>query len=409
MLSVSFNKKTMDIRSNEPYWLIVNSLPQSYPSLQKSISSEVLIIGAGITGALTAYKLIEEGKKVVMVDRRDICNGSTAASTSMLQYEIDVPLHKLIEQVGLTCAVSSYQNCEKAIKELKKIAAKVKSSCDFEYKKSVYFTSSKKDISFLKDEFEARQEHGFKVKWLSKDELQDLGLKAFAAIESQSGAIMDVYKLANDILKYCSKKGLEIYDRTEIEEIKTKKEKTIAKTKSGLTIEVDHVVHCTGYESIETVKENIVNLKSTFALASEAYETLPQAFKKHIYWNTDAPYLYFRSTEDGRIVMGGGDRDFKNATRRDALLPKKERELAKKFQKCFPEITFIADYSWAGTFGETQDGLPYFGKTNPQKNEHYILGFGGNGITFSVMGMEAIIHSINKTPHPFLEYYKFNR
>ncbi|WP_042492213.1 NAD(P)/FAD-dependent oxidoreductase [Aequorivita sublithincola] len=399
----------MDIRSNEPYWLIVNSLPQSYPSLQKSISSEVLVIGAGITGALTAYKLIEEGKKVIMVDRRDICNGSTAASTSMLQYEIDVPLHKLIEQVGLTCAVSSYQNCEKAIKELKKVATKVKSSCDFEYKKSVYFTSSKKDISFLKDEFEARQEHGFKVKWLLKDELQDLGLKAFAAIESQSGAIMDVYKLANDILKYCSKKGLEIYDRTEIEEIKTNKEKTIAKTKSGLTIEVDHVVHCTGYESTETVKENIVNLKSTFALASEAYETLPQAFKKHIYWNTDAPYLYFRSTEDGRIVMGGGDRDFKNATRRDALLPKKERELAKKFQKCFPEIPFIADYSWAGTFGETKDGLPYFGKTDPQKNEHYILGFGGNGITFSAMGMDAIIHSINKTPHPYLEYYKFNR
>ncbi len=399
----------MDVRSNEPYWLIVNSLPQSYPSLQKSISSEVLIIGAGITGALMAYKLVKAGKKVVMVDRRDICNGSTAASTSMLQYEIDVPLHKLIDQVGLTCAVSSYQNCEKSIKEIKKIAKDVGSSCDFEYKKSIYFASSKKDISFLKNEFEARQEHGFQVKWLSKEDLNELGLKAYAAIESQSGAVMDVYKLANDILKYCSKKGVEIYDRTDIEELKTKNGKTIAKTKTGFTIEVDDVVHCTGYESTETVKENIVNLKSTFALASEAYETLPEAFKKHIYWNTDAPYLYFRSTEDGRIVMGGGDRDFKNALRRDALLPKKERDLTKKFKKCFPDIPFIADYSWAGTFGETQDGLPYFGKTDPEKNEHYILGFGGNGITFSVMGMDAIVHSINKTPHPYLEYYKFNR
>lgn len=399
----------MDIRSNEPYWLIVNSLPQSYPSLQESISSEVLIIGAGITGALMAYKLIEAGKKVVIVDRRDVCNGSTAASTSMLQYEIDVPLHKLIEQVGLTCAVSSYQNCEKAIKDIKKIAGNIKSSCGFEYKKSVYFASSKKDLSFLKNEFDARKEHGFKVKWLSKEDLKELGLNAYAAIESQSGAVMDVYKLANDLLKYCSKKGAEIYDRTDIEEIKTKKEKTIAKTKTGLTIEVDHVVHCTGYESTDTIKENIVALKSTFALASEAFETLPKAFKKHIYWNTDSPYLYFRSTEDGRIVMGGGDRDFKNATRRDALLSKKEKDLTKKFQKCFPDIPFIADYSWAGTFGETKDGLPYFGKPDTEKNEHYILGFGGNGITFSVMGMDAIIHSINKTPHPYLEYYKFNR
>ena len=95
----------MDVRSNEPFWLIKNSLPQSYPSLKNDISSEVLIIGAGITGALMAYKLINEEKKVVMVDRRDVCNGSTAASTSMLQYEIDVPLHKLIEQVGLTLSL----------------------------------------------------------------------------------------------------------------------------------------------------------------------------------------------------------------------------------------------------------------------------------------------------------------
>lgn len=399
----------MDVHSNEPFWLKKSSLPQSYPSLKKSISSEVLIIGAGITGALIAYKLIEEGKKVIMVDRRDICHGSTAASTSILQYEIDVPLHQLIDQVGLTCAVSSYQNCENAIKELKRVMVKIGSDCGFEFKKSIYFTSTKKDISFLKNEFEARKEHGFDVKWLSKEKLNTLGLKAYAAIESKSGAVMDVYTLANDILKYCSKKGLDIYDRTDIEAIKPKGDKILAKTKDGLTLEVDDVIHCTGYESTETIKENVVNLKSTFALASEAYKTIPKAFKNHIYWNTDSPYLYFRSTDDNRIVMGGGDRDFKNAIRRDALLPKKEKELTKKFQKCFPEISFVADYSWAGTFGETKDGLPYFGKLDPEKKEHYILGFGGNGITFSVMGMDAIMHSINKTPHPYLEYYKFNR
>lgn len=399
----------MDVRSNEPYWLIRNELPKSYPSLTNSTSSEVLIIGAGITGALIAFKLLEEGKKVVMVDSRDICNGSTAASTSMLQYEIDVPLHKLIEQVGLTTAVSSYQNCEKAISEIENIVKHVKSKCAFEYKKSIYFTSSKKDISFLKKEFEARKEQGFKVKWLSEEELKKIGLNAYAAIESQSGAVMDVYRLANDILKYCSKKGVEIYDRTEIKETKNKNNKIIATTNLGFTIEVDDVVRCTGYESIETVSEKIVELKSTFALASEAFSKIPKAFKNRIYWNTDAPYLYFRSTDDNRIVMGGGDRDFKNAKRRDALLPKKEKELTKSFKKCFPEIDFIADYSWAGTFGETKDGLPYFGKPKPEDNEHYILGFGGNGITFSVMGMEAVVHSINKTPHPYLEYYKFDR
>lgn len=399
----------MDIRSNEPYSLIKNALAQSYPSLKQDVSTEVLIIGAGITGALIAFKLLKEGKKVIMVDRRDVCNGSTAASTSILQYEIDVPLHQLIDQVGLTTAVSSYKSCEKAITDLKDIIDEVKSDCGYKSQKSVYFTSTKKDFEFLQKEFEARKEHGFKVKWLTSEDLEKLGLKAYAGIESASGARMDVYHLTNDLLEYADKKGVEIYDRTDIEEIKQHDDKIIAKTKDGFSIEADSIVHCTGYESTETIKKDIVSLKSTYALVSEAYDKMPKAFKDRMYWNTDSPYLYFRSTDDGRIMMGGGDRDFKNAKRRDALLSKKEKELTKAFKKCFPEIPFVADYSWAGTFGETKDGLPYFGKENPKSNEHYILGFGGNGITFSVMGMEAVINSLNNTPHPFLEYYKFDR
>ena len=399
----------MDVRSNEPYWLIKNALAKSYSSLKEDISSEILIVGGGISGALIAYKLISSGRKVVLIDKRDICNGSTSASTAMLQYEIDTSLHELIDQRGLTCAVSSYKNCEKAIFDLKKIVDEIKSECQFEFKKSIYFCSKKKEIEFLEKEFKARKQYGFNVKWLDKEALKNLGLVAEAAIESETGAVMDCYKFAGDLLEYCSKKGVKIYDRTELDSLIENGERQIAITKDGFKIEIKHIVYCTGYESVESVKEEIVELKSTYALASEAFKKLPKAFQKHIYWNTSDPYLYFRGTKDGRIIMGGGDENFKNAKRRDALLPKKENNLVKSFEKCFPDITYTLDYSWAGTFGETKDGLPYMGKPEPTKDKHYILGFGGNGITFSVMGMDAIVESLDKAPHPYLEYYKFDR
>ncbi|WP_010230876.1 NAD(P)/FAD-dependent oxidoreductase [Gillisia marina] len=317
----------MDIRSNEPYWLIKNALAKSYPSLKEDLAAEALIVGGGITGALIAYKLIKEGKKVILIDRRDVCNGSSAASTAMLQYEIDVSLYELIEQRGITCAVSSYQNCEKAILDLKKIIDEIKSDCQFEFKKSIYFSSTKKDIEFLEKEFEARRQHGFKVKWMDRENLQKLGLIAEAAIESESGAVMDTYKFANDLLKYCSEKGLKIFDRTELKSVKEQNEIQIASTKSGFKIETQHIIFCTGYESVETLTEDIVTLKSTYALASEAFPQIPKAFKNHIYWNTSEPYLYFRGTKDGRIIMGGGDEKFKNAKKRDALLPKKRKKV----------------------------------------------------------------------------------
>ncbi|WP_026109890.1 FAD-binding oxidoreductase [Flavobacterium sp. WG21] len=399
----------MKLRSTETFWLLRNAMKKSYPSIDSDKNTTILIIGGGITGALIAYKLITEGKKIILVDRRDICNGSTAASTALLQYEIDISLHELIKMRGLNCALDSYRNGKKAIFDLRNIIDTIKSDCQFEFKKSIYFCSLKKDLQFLKDEFKIRKENGFDVNWLEKWDLEKLGLNALAAIESKTAAVMDPFKLANDLLIYCQKKGMEILDRTNITSIQNQKDKLIAVTENKCSITADHIIHCSGYESTETLKEKVVDLKSTYVIASESLPTLPVAFRNAIFWNTSSPYLYFRATSDNRIIIGGGDVAFKDPVKRDKLLPKKEQFLLKKFQRKFPDIDFKIDYSWAGTFGETKDGLPYFGKPNPNKNEHYVLGFGGNGITFSVIGMNSILDSLNNKKNPDLEYYKFGR
>lgn len=399
----------MKLRSTETFWPLISAMDTSYPSIDSDIKTEILIVGGGITGALMAYKLITQGKKIVLVDRRDIANGSTAASTALLQYEIDVPLHELIKLRGEKCAVDSYRNGKKAIFDLRNIIDTVESDCGFEFKKSIYFTSYKKDIPFLKNEFKARKQRDFDVTWLNKYDLEKMGLNAIAAIESKTAAVMDPFKLANDILNYCNQNGMQIYDRTNITSIQTPKGKCIAHTENKFTITADHVVYCSGYESTETIEEKIVDLKSTYALASEVVPELPLILKNAVIWDTSSPYYYYRATSDNRIIMGGGDEEFRDAKKRDKLIPKKEASLMRQFKRRFPNVDFKLDYSWAGTFGETKDGLPYFGKPNPRKNEHYVLGFGGNGITFSVIGMNAILDSINNKKNTDLEYYRFGR
>lgn len=399
----------MKLRSTETFWPLKHAMDISYPSLNSDVTTEILIIGGGITGALMAYKLINAGKKVIIVDRRDMCNGSTAASTALLQYEIDVSLHDLIKLRGVNCAVDSYRNGKKAIFDLRAVVDDVKSDCGFEFKKSIYFCSLKRDLPFLKTEFKCRKEHGFDVSWLEKWDLEKMGLNAVAAIESKTAAVMDPFKLANDLLIYCEEKGMQIFDRTNIVSTQNQKGKIIAQTDEKFTITADHVINCTGYESAETLTEKIVDLKSTYVIASESIPELPKAFKNAIFWDTSKPYIYFRSTADNRVIMGGGDEEFKDAKKRDKLLSKKEQYLLKKFQRKFPKIKFKIDYSWAGTFGETKDGLPYLGKPDPEKNEHYVLGFGGNGITFSVIAMNSILDSINNKKNTDLEYYSFKR
>jgi glycine/D-amino acid oxidase-like deaminating enzyme len=47
-------------------------------------------------------------------------------------------------------------------------------------------------------------------------------------------------------------------------------------------------------------------------------------------------------------------------------------------------------YAWAGTFGTTKDGLPYLGVHPRFPHTFFALGYGGNGITFSLMAAEIL-------------------
>ena len=62
----------------------------------------------------------------------------------------------------------------------------------------------------------------------------------------------------------------------------------------------------------------------------------------------------------------------------------------KKFARLFPEMPLEVAYAWAGTFGETKDGLAYIGVHRRFPHTFFALGYGGNGITFSVIAAEII-------------------
>ena len=161
----------MNLKSNEPFWLVKNGLVNAYPSLREDTSCDVLVVGGGITGSLVAHQCIEDGYDVVLIDKREIANGSTSATTSMLQYEIDVPLYELIEMIGEEGAVASYKACADSIDKLAEISKQINSKSGFKKKDSLYFAAYKKDIAWLKKEFEARKKAGFNVKWLEPEQI----------------------------------------------------------------------------------------------------------------------------------------------------------------------------------------------------------------------------------------------
>ena len=401
----------MDLKSNEPFWLVKNGILNSYPSLKEDETCDVLVVGGGITCSLIAHQMIKDGYKTVVIDRREIANGSTSATTSMLQYEIDIPLFELSQKIGNIGAEESYKACSKSIDELEQISKEIKSNAGFERKKSLFFAAKKKDVAGLKKEYDARRAAGFKVKWMESGQVKDIfGLEnTYGGILSQQGASVDAFILAHELLEYNAKKGLKIYDKTEMKSVHYHKGFNEVVTTEKVKIKAKKIIYCIGYESKSLIKEDFVKLKSTFAIVSERDETKLKHLQKTLFWNTDEPYIYMRTTDDGRLLLGGGDEDFRDPEKRDRLLAKKEKEILRNLNKILPQYAFYTDFAWAGTFGETKDGLPYIGEHHDFKNSYFVLGFGGNGITFSVSGMEMVSCFLKNKPHKLSEYFKFGR
>lgn len=400
----------MDVRSNEPFWLVKNGIMHSYPSLRTNANCDVLIVGGGITGALMAHACMAKGYETILIDKREIANGSTSATTSMLQYEIDVPLYKLKEMIGEQGAIASYLACRDAIYKLEHLVKEIGSSCGFEKKESLYFAGKTKDVKWLKQEYEARKAAGIEVKWLDKKEIRvNYGIVAEGAILSADGASVDAFCLTHDLLHYNAKRGVRVFDKTELKKVKYEKDLVRAHLNTGFEIASKYVIYCTGYETQNMLSDKVVQLKSTYAMVSEKMDSHFEACEKTLFWNTDSPYLYMRTTAEGRFLVGGEDENFKNATRRDLLLGRKKEKLEKTLKKYLPDSSFIEDFCWAGTFGETEDGLPYIGTHPKYPKSYFLLGFGGNGITFSVIGMNMIIEIMEGRPDILSHFFRFGR
>ncbi|KFF00283.1 FAD-dependent oxidoreductase [Chryseobacterium formosense] len=401
----------MDLKSNEPFWLLKNGLVASYPSLKNDEECDVLIIGGGITGSLIAHQMIKDGYQTILIDKREVCNGSTSATTSMLQYEIDVPLYKLIEMIGEKGAVESYKACSKSIDQIAKLTKEIKSRSGFKRKQSLYFASKKKDAIWLEKEYEARKKAGFDVAWLGTEEIEEKFSfqNTYGGILSKHGASIDAFKFAHELLRFNVNKGLKIFDKTEMKSVKYLRDHNLALTTDGFNIKAKKIIYCIGYESKMLIKENFVNLKSTYAIVSEIDKDKFKNIEHTLVWNTDDPYIYMRSTDDERLLIGGGDEDFYDPEKRDSVLDKKEKEIRRHLKRIQPDYHFYTDFIWAGTFGETKDGLPYIGTHDQFKNSYFVLGFGGNGITFSVTGMEMASAFMKNETHKLSEYFKFGR
>ena len=181
-----------------------------------------------------------------------------------------------------------------------------------------------------------------------------------------------------------------------------------AATAQGPTLRATELIFATGYELPKGVPRIGHTIESTYAIA-----TKPQTRRlwpsRSFIWEASEPYMYVRVGPDGRIICGGEDEPFSDAGKRDALLPRKTATLEDKLHRLLPGVDAPADYAWCGSFGASVTGTPSIGPVFRMPHCHAVLGYGGNGITFSALAAQMLRNQLTGGGDPDSDLFKLRQ
>lgn len=395
------------LRSGRPIWEGRRAPPVAHERLARDIKTDVLVIGAGITGAMIADALTSAGAKVAVVDKRGLAKGSTVASTALVQYEIDTPLIVLTRKIGKEKAGRAWRRCRLAVDAIAARFSELGVS-DVARRDSLYLAGNVLGKDELQREHEARRAIGLPSRFLDRNALRDrFGLAKPAALMGYGNLVIDPRKAALALLQAAVANGARIFAPEVVTAVATRKAGVTVTAANGQRIYCDHLVFATGYELPHGVTCRHHKINSTWAIAT--VRQARDAFwpGECCIWEASDPYLYIRTTSDGRVLCGGEDEDISDDKRRDALIGRKTATLQRKLHRLFPKLNTTVDYAWTGAFGETTTGLPIIGRVPGMPRCWVALGYGGNGTTYSAIAADVIAGAIAGRPDVDADLYRF--
>jgi glycine/D-amino acid oxidase-like deaminating enzyme len=186
-----------DLRTGQPVWASQRRPPVSHSPLATDAETDVLVVGAGISGALLAESLTAAELRVVVVDRRSPLAGSTAASTALLQHELDTPLVHLSRTLGVAKAEQVWRRSRLVVAALHERTVRLGIEAELAPRDALYLAGDRLDARGLVAEAKARRRLGLEVELLGRRELRDrYGIRRSAGLLGFGNFVANPRKLA---------------------------------------------------------------------------------------------------------------------------------------------------------------------------------------------------------------------
>lgn len=363
----------------ESIWQKEAELPK-FSTLKEDIKTDVLIIGGGLAGILTAYKLKEKGVNCIVVEKDRICQKVTANTTAKITSQHGFCYSKILKSNGFESAKIYLHANQQALLEYEKLCKNI--DCDFEKKDN--FVYALEDMNLIDEELKALWKIGFDAEFQDK---LPLPIKPIGAIKFKNQAQFNPLKFVRGIIK-----DLKIYENTFVKKI----DENSAITEKG-KINFKKAVIATHFP--------IINNHGLFFMKMYQHRSYVIALENAqqingMYVDESEKGLSFRNHKNLLILGGGSHKTGKEGGNWTEL-----RDFARI---SYPEAKEVTH--WATQDCMTLDDIPYIGPYyKGAKNLFVATGFNKWGMTNSMVSAMILSDMIIEKENPYAKTFNPSR
>ena len=360
-----------------PIWLPIRPEAFKQPAFSGRAQAKTVVIGAGIAGVMTAWRLAEAGQRAVLLDEGQVLNGDTGYTTAFVTRVVDTSLKNAAGRVGLEKLKLVWQRARAAQDWLRDIVQREKIDCDWVDCNS-YIVSYHANDQKLRDEFSVMRQLDSDAAWVTPTDDPNLPRGVVAAIRIPNEARMHIRKFIFGLLSRPVAKHIQRYENTKVSRVALQGKKVLIETADG-QLEAEQAFVTTGYPSLLPELGKKITSDITYVVAAEYPDKLP--ISNHIFWDTEEPYQYYRPFNERTLILGGADRQAGQAEDPDTP----HSELIAFLDNHFPGYEKIS-HRWSGSIHAAPDGLPVMGWMPGTKQVGVVTGIFGSGMVYGTLG-----------------------
>jgi len=352
----------------------------SYEALNKNMKTDVLIIGGGITGILTAHYLQQAGVNYILVEADTICSGITKNTTAKITSQHGLIYHKIAKKYGIDAAGLYLEANEASLWEYRKLAKEF--LCDFVNETNYVYTLTRPDK--LEQELDTLKKLRFPAEFA---ESLPLPFPTAGAVAFPKQAKFHPLKFLAELAK-----PLHIYEHTKVQELVD----TLAVTNHG-KIQADKIIVTTHFP--------FLNKHGSYFLKMYQHRSYVLALKdapkpKGMYVDDADKGLSFRTHQNLLLLGGGGHRTGKQGGNYN--------ELRCFADKHFPDAREV--YHWATQDCMSLDDMPYIGQYSKHTPNLYVAtGFNKWGMTSAMVAALLLRDLITGKKTPYADVFSPSR